>query len=152
MADYARDPIDNPASNPNSDLRRTGASSNDPHGGHQHPDSERRGPRPNPVEELVPSGTGELPPTRRSVSEAAEDLTYTDSQVPNVMDELADVDGTGTLDPRQASGFGPGELDKPEVEGDPELGIDPNDVVPARPTGPTEIRHEGMYETGTRRG
>jgi hypothetical protein len=152
MAEHFRDPIDNPGSNPDADTRRTGASSNDPHGGHQQPDGEWRGPTPDPVDELAPSGTGELPATRRPVSETAESLAFTDSQVPNVLDELADVDGMGTLDARLAPGFGPDEFARPELEGDPELGIDPNDVAPPDPTTGDGLSHEGMYETGKRRG
>jgi hypothetical protein len=150
MADRSESPIDNPGSNHDADIRRTGGSSNDPHGGHQHPDSEWHGPEPDPVEELVPAGTGELPATRRSISETTDDLAYTGSQVPNLTDELAGPDGMGTLDAQLAPGFGPGELDKPQLEGNPELGIDPNDVAPTEPTGPGAVKREGMYETGKR--
>ena len=152
MTELPQSPVNNPGSNRDADIRRTGGSSNDPNGGHQHPENEWRGLEPDPVEELVPSGTGELPATRRSVSETADNLAYTGSQVPNLTDELAGVDGMGTLDARLAPGLGPGELDKPELEGNPELGIDPNDVVPAEPTDPVGVRREGMHETGKRRG
>lgn len=146
------DSIKNPASNPDSGSRRSGASSNDPHGGHEHPDSELRGPEPDPVEELVPAGSGDLPATRLSLPEGTENLAYTGSQVPNLTDELAGVDGMGTLDSRLAPGFGPTELDKPQFEGNPELGIDPNDVGPRDATSVEELRREGMYETGKRPG
>jgi len=151
MAGLYRSPIDNPGSNRDAGIRRTGGSSNDPHGGHQHPDSEWHGPEPDPVEELAPSGSGELPATRRPIAEADDNLAYTGSQVPNLIDELAGVDGMGTLDAHLAPGFGPGELDKPQLKGNPELGIDPNDVVPAEPTGSNAVRHEGVHETGRRR-
>ena len=121
------EPINNPGSNPNSDLRRTGASANDPHGGHEHV-NERRGPDPNPIDELVPAGDGSLPATKLSVSEEAETLAFTETQKPNLLDEMAAVDGTGTLDPRAQPGFGPTELDGPHFEGNPEIGIDPNEV------------------------
>lgn len=55
--------IENAASNPNSEKRRTGGSANDPHGGYERA-SEWRGPDPDPVHELVPAGSGELPATR----------------------------------------------------------------------------------------
>lgn len=148
MPSYPQDPITNPGSNRDADMRRTGGSRNDPHGGHEDPDLDRRGPVPNPVEEMAPSGTGELPATRRSASEAADSLAYTGSQVPNLTDELAGVDGLGTLDPRQAPGFGPGEGDKPQLEGNPELGIDPNEVAPPASTEGAALDREGMYETG----
>jgi hypothetical protein len=119
--------INNPGSNPNSDLRRTAGTSNDPHGGHENID-ERRGPDPDPIDELVPAGDGDLPGTKTSLSEETESLAFTGSQKPNLVDEMAAVDGTGTLDPRAQPGFGPTELDGPQFEGNPELGIDPNDV------------------------
>ncbi|UVC10485.1 hypothetical protein IHQ71_07770 [Rhizobium sp. TH2] len=119
--------INNPGSNPNSDHRRTGGSANDPHGGHEHT-SERRGPDPDPIDELVPAGDGSLPATKLSVSEETETLAFTETQKPNLLDEMAAVDGTGTLDPRAQPGFGPTELDGPQFEGNPEIGIDPNDV------------------------
>ncbi|UVC09860.1 hypothetical protein IHQ71_04400 [Rhizobium sp. TH2] len=119
--------INNPGSNPNSDQRRTGASANDPHGGHEHI-NERRGPDPDPIDELVPAGDGALPATKLSISEEAETLAFTETQKPNLLDEIAAVDGTGTLDPRAQPGFGPTELDGPQFEGNPEIGIDPNDV------------------------
>lgn len=152
MAGYTQNPIDNPGSNRDADIRRTGASTNDPHGGHQHPDSEWRGPTPDPVGELVPAGAGELPATRQSAAETAEDLAHTGNQVPNILDEVAGIDGMGTLDAQLAPGFGPGELDKPQLEGDPALGIDPNDVAPAEPTGADTVKREGMHETGKRPG
>jgi len=148
MAGLSESPINNPGSSRDAGIRRTGGSSNDPHGGHQHLDSEWQGSEPDPVEELAPAGAGELPATRRSIAEADDNLAYTGSQVPNLIDELAGVDGMGTLDAQLAPGFGPGELDKPQFEGNPELGIDPNDVVPAEPTGEGEVRHEGVHETG----
>jgi len=151
MAGLSGSPIDNAGSDRDADIRRTGGSSNDPHGGHQHPDSEWHGPEPDPVEELVPAGSGELPATRRSIAEADDNLAYTGSQVPNLVDQLAGVDGMGTLDAQLAPGFGPGELDKPRFEGNPELGIDPNDVVPREPTGENDLGHEGVHETGRRK-
>lgn len=146
------DSINNPGSNPDAGSRRTGASSSDPHGGHEHPDSELRGPEPDPVDELVPAGTGDLPATRQSVSEATETLAYTDSQVPNLTDELSGVDGMGTLDSRLAPGFGPTELDKPQFEGNPDLGIDPRAIAAPDPTDAEDIKREGMVETGKRPG
>jgi hypothetical protein len=127
VSEMAGEPINNPGSNPNSEARRTGGSANDPHGGHEHM-SEWRGPDPDPVDELVPGGSGELPPTKQSVSEDIELLAFTDTQKPNLLDEMAAVDGTGTLDPRAVPGFGPGESDGAKIEGNPELGIDPRDV------------------------
>ena len=134
--------FNNPGSNPNSEPRRTGGSANDPHGGHEHT-SERRGPDPDPIDELVPAGDGSLPATKLSVSEETETLAFPDTQKPNLLDEMAAVDGTGTLDPRAQPGFGPTELDGPQLEGNPEIGIDPNEVrndMPPRETG-LPIRH-----------
>jgi hypothetical protein len=88
--------------------------------------SERRGPDPDPIDELVPGGAGSLPATKLSATEETELLAFTDTQKPNLLDELAAVDGTGTLDPRAQPGFGPTELDGPQFEGNPEIGIDPN--------------------------
>ena len=119
--------INNPGSNPSSDQRRTGSSVSDPHGGHEHT-NEGRGPDPDPIDELVPAGDGGLPATKLSVSEKTETLAFTETQKPNLLDEIAAVDGTGTLDPRAQPGFGPTELDGPQFEGNPEIGIDPNNV------------------------
>jgi hypothetical protein len=117
--------INNPGSNPDGNHRRTGASANDPHGGHERV-KERRGPDPDPVEELVPAGDGSLPATKLSVSEETELLSFTETQKPNLLDEMAAVDGMGTIDPRAQPVFGPTELDGPQFEGNPELGIDPH--------------------------
>ena len=119
------EPINNPGFNPNSDHRRTGGSANDPHGGHEHV-NERRDP--DPIDELVPAGDGSLPATKLSVSEKTGPLAFTETQKPNLHDEMAAVDGTGTLDPRAQPGFGPTELDGPPFEGNPEIGIAPNKV------------------------
>jgi hypothetical protein len=126
------EPINNPGFNPNSDHRRTGGSANDPHGGHEYA-TERRAPDPGPIDELIPAGDGSLPATKHSASEATELHASTDTHKPNLLDEMANVDGTGTLDPQP--GFGPTELDGPQFEGNPEIGIDPNEVrneVPPR--------------------
>ena len=61
-----KQPIQNAGSNPDVLQRRTGGSVNDPHGGHERPQDERRGPDPDPVEELVPDGSGGLPPSKRT--------------------------------------------------------------------------------------
>jgi hypothetical protein len=53
-----RSPINNGGSDPNSGMRRSGGSANDPHGGYENIDTERRGPDPDPVDELVPGGQG----------------------------------------------------------------------------------------------
>lgn len=119
--------FNNPGSNSNSASRRTGGSANDPHGGHNHT-NERHSPNPDPINEFVPAGDGALAPTKQIASEDAELLAFTESQKPNLLDEMAAVDGTGTLDPRAQPGFGPTELDGPQFEGNPELGIDPNDI------------------------
>lgn len=108
--------ISNSNSDPDTDQRRSGASDNDPHGGHEHI-GERRGPDPDPIDELVPAGDGSLPSARK----------------PGILDEMGDVDGMQTIDPRAQPGFGPTELDRPLIEGNPELGIDPNDVRDEKP-------------------
>jgi hypothetical protein len=44
----------NGGSNPNNNMRQSGGSVNYPHGGHDNLDTQRRGPNPDPIEELVP--------------------------------------------------------------------------------------------------
>ena len=137
MENFSADSTNNPGSDPISYERRTGASQNDLHGSHESA-SEWKGPDPDPIDELVPAGAGALPATKSSVSEQTESLAYTDSQRPNVLDGLAGVNGMATLDAKAQPGFGPTELDLPQIEGNPELGIDPHDVrddMPPRETG-----------------
>ncbi|MDB5525146.1 MAG: hypothetical protein JWM58_2909 [Rhizobium sp.] len=116
----------NAGSDPDNNLRRSGGSPNDPHGGHEHISSELRGPDPDPIDELVPGGQGaEAPPYRLHVAE-----------------ELRSA--------RAQPGFGPSEFDKPTLgQGNPEIGPDPSDIPSNKP--PSDARgmqREGMHETG----
>jgi hypothetical protein len=104
--------FNNPGCNPNSDHRRTGGSVNDPHGGHEHI-TERRGPDPDPINELVPAGDGGLPATKLSVSER-ETLAFTESQ---------NVGHPETTE-------GSGKFQQPVLRGDNELHIDPGTTLP----------------------
>jgi len=140
MSDGER--VNNPGSNPDSEQRRTGGSANDPHGGHEH-SQEWRGPDPDPVDELVPAGAGSLPGTKNSVSEDVELSAYTDSQKSNIPGEIANVDGRERPNPSAHPGFGPTGFDRPLIEGNPELGIDPHDVRDERPPRTGQGTHAG---------
>ena len=63
--------FNNSGSDPDTHQRRTGGSANDPHGGHEYA-KERRGPDPDPVEELVPAGAGSVPPSKAANKEKIE--------------------------------------------------------------------------------
>lgn len=89
--------IDNAGSDENTDMRRSGGSANDPHGGHQDIHSEIRSHPADPVEELVPAGQASVPaglapevkakPLIPTESEA-ESLAFTATQVPNLAEQL----------------------------------------------------------------
>jgi len=59
-----KQPISNAGSDPDVLQRRTGGSPNDPHGGHQRPGNESSARDPNPADEMVPGGSGSLPPAK----------------------------------------------------------------------------------------
>jgi hypothetical protein len=119
--------IQNAASDPNSDLRRSSGSPNDPHGGHQHLGAERRAPGPNPIEEMVPGGQGAEPPP------------YTADDIEK---RMAAASRQSHLRPR--------DTDRPVLgAGNPLIGANPAQLAPAiNPTSDFARQREGMYETG----
>jgi hypothetical protein len=148
--------IDNAGSNPDGDMRRSGGSRNDPHGGHHDIDHERRGPTPNPIEEMVPAGHASVPPGQNRdrlvengvyVDPDVENSSFTETQVPNLPDGVIAGDehehrqgAAGITQP----GFGPSDWEKPALgEGNPDLGIDPTEAP--EPSADIKNRnHEGM--------
>lgn len=106
MTLYRHDPIENASSNPNADLRRTGGTPDDPHGGRQ---PMRRGPDPDPIEEMatIDSDSSDNNPARPHLAHQ----------------------------PGPKPGFGP----NPNAErlvGHPELGIDPREAPKSWQNGP----------------
>jgi|EndMetStandDraft_4_1072995.scaffolds.fasta_scaffold20003_6 hypothetical protein len=77
--------IANSGSDPDTGMRRTGGTPGDPHGGHEHAETEWHGTEPNPNAELVPGGSGAVPPSS-VVTERTESLAYTAGQEPNLSD------------------------------------------------------------------
>jgi len=116
----------NAASDPNSGLRRSGGSPNDPHGGHEHLGAERQAPDPNPIEEMVPGGHGAEPPP------------YT---VDDIEKRMAAASSQSHLRPRD---------DRPVLgAGNPLIGANPAQLAPAiDPTSDIARQRESMYETG----
>lgn len=104
----AEDPITNPGSDPDARARRTGGSADDPHGGRNL--TSRTSPDSDPLSELA---------------------TIDDSGEGGAADKphLADQPGA-------KPGFGPDELSRPQLEGNPELGIDPRAAAGAWVNGP----------------
>lgn len=105
MTNDRPDPIENAASNPDSEIRRTGGSGDDPHGG----------------DDRAPVGR----PDPDSISELATidgDSQDNDPDRPQLADQ-----------PGPQPGFGPDELTPPKIEGNPELGIDPREILGHRP-------------------
>lgn len=51
-----KDRVRNPAANPNGDMRRSGATHGDPHGGHNALDNEWRTPDADPPQEMTAAG------------------------------------------------------------------------------------------------
>lgn len=102
------EPINNPGSDPDARARRTGGSADDPHGGRNV--TTRTSPDPDPISELA---------------------TIDDGSQDNRPDKphLADQPGS-------KPGFGPGESTPPQLEGNPELGIDPREAAGSWVTGP----------------
>lgn len=94
------DPINNPGSDPNSQLRRTGGSENDPHGGQEAIPHNR--PDPDPIEELA------------TIDADSQD---NNPDRPNLASQ-----------PGPKPGFGPNP-NAEKLEGNPELGIDPREAV-----------------------
>jgi hypothetical protein len=106
MSEY--DPINNPASNPDGIARRTGGSPDDPHGGQEATPNKR--PDPDPISELA---------------------TFD----PNSQDNNPDRPQLASQ-PGPKPGFGPDEFTPPQLEGNPELGIDPREAPGSWVTGP----------------
>ena len=106
MTLYHTDPIDNAGSDPNADIRRSGGSPDDPHGGQ--PRMSRR-PDPDPIEELA---------------------TIDGNSLDNNPDRprLA-------RQPGPKPGFGPNP-NAERLEGNSELGIDPREVSKSWENGP----------------
>ena len=116
--------IENAGSEPDGHLRRSGGSSNDPNGGHETLDGERRSPEASPVEELVPGGQG------------AEASPFTKADIA-----------------RQMAGVGQQQQSSAKTgarpEGSTDLGLDPSLVTPELdPASPLGLRREGIEETG----
>jgi len=106
MTLYRHDPIENAGSNPNAEIRRSGGTSDDPHGGQQRM---RRGPDPDPIEELATIDT---------------DSPDNNPARPHLASQ-----------PGRKPGFGP----DPKAErlvGNPELGIDPREAPGSWENGP----------------
>ena len=103
-----QDPINNPGSDQNAFARRTGGSANDPHGGQE--EMPRNRPDPDPLSELA---------------------TIDDRGDGAIVDRphLADQPGP-------KPGFGPDEFTRPQLEGNPELGIDPREAPGSWVNGP----------------
>jgi hypothetical protein len=102
------DPINNPASDPDAQPRRTGGSANDPPGGLELERDSR--PDPDPISELATiddSGAGGAPDRPQLANQ-----------------------------PGHKPGFGPDEFTRPKLEGNPELGIDPHDAPRSWASGP----------------
>ncbi len=110
MQDRLKGSFDNAGSDADADGRRSGGSANDPHGGYETLTGTMRGPDPDPI--------GEMP--------TVDDRTQDDRRGPPHLAGGGDV-------PRP--GFGPTELTPPQIEGDPELGIDPATVSDVAPGG-----------------
>jgi hypothetical protein len=93
------DPLDNAGSNPDSNLRRTGGTADDPHGGRQRTG---RGPDPDPIEELatIDGNSQDNNPDRPHLARQ----------------------------PGPQPGFGPNP-NAERLVGNPELGIDPHDAA-----------------------
>lgn len=97
---YKSDPIENAGSDPDGQIRRTGGSANDPHGGQEAVPRTR--PDADPIEELatIDAGNQDNDPDR-----------------PHLASQ-----------PGPKPGFGPNP-NSAKLEGNPELGIDPREVV-----------------------
>jgi hypothetical protein len=120
--------IDNAASDPESDPRRSGGSPNDPDGGHELLGREWRGPNPDPISEMVPGGQGAEPPPYGSMK---------------IAEDMAGV-------ARRQLKAGPSDTDPPTLRGgNPNLGANPSDLAPSLdPTSEASRQREGMYESG----
>lgn len=94
------DPINNPGSDPNASARRTGGSSNDPHGGHEGSPDNR--PDPDPISELA------------TIDSDSQD---NDPDRPHLANQ-----------PGPKPGFGPNPHAE-KLGGNPELGIDPREAA-----------------------
>jgi len=115
--------IDNAASNPDGDPRRSGGSPNDPDGGHELIGREWRTPDPDPIHELVPGGQGAEPPPY-----SADELMARARNQP-VFGRLAGAPALG--------------------RGNAELGVDPRKFTPSvDPTSEAARKREGIHETG----
>jgi hypothetical protein len=95
------DPINNPGSDPDSRARRTGGSADDPHGGRNI--TSRTSPDPDPISELA------------TIDESGESGATDRPHLAN--------------QPGDKPGFGPDEFTPPQLEGNPDLGIDPREAV-----------------------
>jgi hypothetical protein len=108
--------IRNSASDPDIDMRRSGGTPDDPHGGHEAVAGEWKGPNPDPIDELLPAGTK---------AAGIESLAYSDIQQPN--QPAADIDsdaGVHRLTP------GPGRLEGPVERAENLFSIDPVTHLP----------------------
>jgi hypothetical protein len=124
FSDHSHHPIGNAGSQPNGDMRRSGGSPNDPHGGHENIETEWKSKDPDPVGELVPGGSGSVPPSIEETTET-ETLAFTDVQEPNLPTEETDADaGVHRLVP------GPGRLQEPVEGADNLFVIDPITGLP----------------------
>ena len=106
MTLYRPDPIHNAGSNPNADIRRTGGTEDDPHGGQ--PRMPRR-PDPDPIEELATIDG-------------------------NSLDNRPDTPHLARQ-PGPKPGFGP-DPNAERLVGNPELGIDPREAPKSWENGP----------------
>lgn len=120
----AADHISNAGSRPDTDMRRSGGSPDDPHGGHENIATEWKAGDPDPVAELVPGDSGSVP---RGVQPApkTETLAFTDVQEPNLpTGESYDNELAHRLVP------GPGRLQEPVEGADNLFVIDPITGLP----------------------
>ena len=99
--DTRPDPIENAGSDPDAVVRRTGGSAHDPHGGTELVPRTR--PDPDPITELA------------TIDTASQDNT---PDRPTLAHQ-----------PGAKPGFGPGEFTAAELEGNPDLGIDPREAA-----------------------
>jgi hypothetical protein len=95
--------INNAGSDPDSGIRRSGGSANDPHGGHEHLGHERRAPEPDPIEEMVPGGQGAeaAPYSRAEVTARMARIGATQEGFGGDADPILRGGDTDSADPEQ---------------------------------------------------
>lgn len=124
FSDRSQHPVGSAGSQPNTDMRRSGGSPNDPHGGHENIETEWKAGDPDPAGELVAGGSGSLPPSIDQTTKT-ETLAFTDVQEPNLpTGETYDNDLARRLVP------GPGRLQEPIEGSDNMFVIDPITGLP----------------------